>query len=172
MSEMPERAERAFEGHDAFEREGEAFAVTTTTLGGQATAAETDDWALEYTLTVRAPMLGEAVTADEVGEAVEAGWFETYERRLEDAPKTTRADVELADLTVREQAGEAVAEFTVAYGNADRAPEVLKAMAEYAEGTYVEGIVPGYEYEGVAAELLGDARTGGGDGGSSSSMPL
>jgi hypothetical protein len=135
------------------------------------TAAETDDWALEYTLTVRAPTLSTAVADEAVGDAVEDGWFETYERRLEDAPMATRIDVELDELTVYEDAGEAVAEFTFTHGNADQAPLLVKTFAEYLEGTYAEGIVPGYEYEGVVGELIGDARSQGGSGGGSS-MPM
>lgn len=158
--EIPERAAKTFDGHDAFERDGDGFRVTTIRFEGDVTAADTDDWALEYTLTVRAPMLSSA-TADEVGDAVESGWFDTYERRLEDAPMATRADVELDDLTVTEEDGEAVAEFKFEYGNADHAPEVAKAIAEYVEGTYVEGAVPGYEYEGAVADLLGEASSAG-----------
>ncbi|MFB6163824.1 MAG: DUF5813 family protein [Haloarculaceae archaeon] len=170
--EFPERAADAFADHEAFEpADAGGFAVTTTRFGGRVAAADTDDWAIEYALTVRAPTL-ESATTDEVGDAVAAGWFETFERRLEDAPQSTRADVDLAELDVAEDGPEVVATLTVAYGNADRAPEVLKAMAEYVEGTYVEGIVPGYEYTGAVADLLDDARSGGGDGGASGSMPL
>ena len=158
--DVPERAERSFAGHDAFERDGDGFLVTTTRFEGRVTAAETDEWALEYTLTVRAPMLRRAIDG-EVGDAVEDGWFDTYERRLEDAPKSTRADVELSGFEVREEAGDAVAEFTFEFGNTDRAPDVAKALAEYVEGTYAEGIVPGYDYRGVVAELLGDAASTG-----------
>ena len=158
--EIPERAAKAFAANDAFERDDDSFLVTTSRFESHVTAADTDDWALEYALTVRAPMLSSA-TADEVGDAVESGWFDTYERRLEDAPMATRADVELDDLTVTEEDGAAVATFTFEYGNADHAPEVAKAMAEYVEGTYVEGAVPGYDYEGVVADLLGDASSAG-----------
>jgi hypothetical protein len=160
---IPERAERAFEGHDAFERDGDGFRVTTTRFDGHVTAEETDDWALSYWLVVRTPMLSSAVDGD-VGEAVEDGWFDTFERRLEDAPSVTRADVALDDVTLAEDGDEAVATFAFEFGNADRAPDVAKAFAEYVEGTYVEGVVPGYEYEGVVADLLGKAASQGGDG--------
>jgi len=53
-------------------------------------------------------------------------------------------------------------EFTL--GSADRAADVAKAFVEYVEGTYVEGIVPGYSYEGKVADLVSDASSGGGDG--------
>ena len=168
---IPERAERAFEGHDAFERDGGEFVVTTTRFEGRVTASETDDWALSYRLVVRTPMLSSAVDG-EVGDAVESGWFDTFERRLEDVSSVTRTDVELDSVTLTEDDGEAVVEFDFEFGNADHAPDVVKAFAEYVEGTYVEGVVPGYDYEGVVADLLGEAATGGGEGGQRGGTPL
>ncbi|RXK51977.1 DUF5813 family protein [Halorientalis pallida] len=161
--EIPERAERAFEGHDAFERDGGGYRVTTTRFDGDVTAEETEDWALAYRLVVRTPMLSAAVDGD-VGDAVEAGWFDTFERRLEDAPSVTRADVDLDAVVLTEDEDEAVVAFEFEFGNADHAPDVVKAFAEYVEGTYVEGVVPGYDYEGVVADLLGKAASQGGDG--------
>jgi hypothetical protein len=170
--ELPERAARAFESHDAFERaEGQWFAVTTTRFDGRVTAAETDDWALAYTLEVRAPMLS-AATEDDVGDAVEDGWFETYELRLEDAPMAVREDVELAEQRVFEEAGDAVAVFGFEWGNADRAPDIAKAMAEFVEGTYVEGVVPGYQYQQPVSDLLSRARQSSDESGGRGPMPL
>ena len=54
---LPDRAVRAFEAHDAFERDGDGFAVTTTTFDGWVTAEPTDG-APYYTLEVRAPVVG------------------------------------------------------------------------------------------------------------------
>ena len=169
---MPERATRAFERHDAFEPRGDGYGVTTTHFESRVVAAETDDRAVEYTVTVRAPMLRNAVADDAVGPAVEKGWFDTYRLRLEDATMATRADVDLDEYDVTEERGEAVARFVFRYGNADHAPDVVKAVAEFVEGTYVEGVVPGYEYRGTVAELLGEARQSGGDDGTNSPMPL
>jgi hypothetical protein len=172
--ELPERAARALEAHGAFERsdgDGSWFDVTTTRFDGRVTAAETDEWALEYTLEVRAPMLSTA-TEDQVGDAVEEGWFETYERRLEDAPMAVREDVDLADRRVFEEASDAVAVFVFEWGNADRAPDIAKAMAEFVEGTYVEGVVPGYEYEPPVSELLSRAQYSSGDDGESGRGPM
>ncbi|MFO7925659.1 MAG: DUF5813 family protein [Halobacteriota archaeon] len=157
--ELPDRAVRAFDGHAAFERDGRWFEVTTTKFDGRVTADETDDWALYYTLEVRAPMLSSA-TADEVGPAVEEGWFETYERRLEDAGMAVRQDVEFEDRRVFEEAGDAVAVFDFEWGNVDQVPDIAKTITEYVEGTYMEGIVPGYEYRSPVAELLSRARSG------------
>jgi hypothetical protein len=155
--ELPDRAVRAFEGHDAFERDGEWFSVTTTAFDARVTAAETDEWALAYTLEVRAPMLSNAAEGT-VGSAVEEGWFDTYELRLEDAVMALREDLAFDDQRVVEEAGEAVAVFEFEFGNAGRVPDIAKAIAEYAEGTYVEGIVPGYEYGPPVSALLSRAR--------------
>lgn len=168
--EIPDRAVRAFESHDAFERDGEWFEVTTTTFEGRVTATETEEWALQYTLEVRAPMLSAAVN-DPVGPAVEDGWFETYELRLEDAPMAVREDVDLDDQRVVEEAGDAVAIFEFEWGNADRAPDIAKAIAEFTEGTYMEGIVPGYDYQPPVSELLSQARQSDSTG-ESGPMPL
>jgi len=154
MPEIPERVAETFGDHDAFERDDEEFVVTTTRFDGRVTASDTDDWAIEYGLTVRTPMLSTAVEGEAVGPAVEDGWFDTFERRLRDAPKSTRADVTLDSFSLVEDDGEAVATFTFEYGNSDRAPAVVKAFAEYVEGTYVEGVVLGYDYRGVVAEML------------------
>ena len=155
MTDVPDRFVRAFEAHDAFERAGsEAFGLTTTRLDARVTAAETDDWELRYTLTVRAPMLSTAVVGEAVGPAVEDGWFDTYELRLEDATGAVRHGFEFE------------------WGNADRAPDIAKAIAEYAEGTYVEGVVPGYEYGPPVSDLLSSARQSDEGEGSSGPMPL
>jgi hypothetical protein len=155
--DLPERAVRAFQRHDAFERDGDEFAVTTTTFDGRVTAAETDGRAPSYSLTVRAPTLS-AATEEEVGDAVEAGWFDTYERRLADAPMAVRFDVDLEALRVIEEDGEVVAVFEFRWRNADQAPDIAKAMAEFVEGTYMEGIVPGYRYRPPVSEMLSRAR--------------
>lgn len=170
--DAPDGFVRAFDAHDAFERDGEGFEVTTTVFGGRVTAEETDDWALRYTLTVRAPMLSTAVAGETVGPAVEDGWFETLGLRLEDAPGVLRRDLSLSDLDVHEEAGEAVAVFEFEWGNADHVPDMAKAIAEYVEGTYVEGIVPGYDYREPVSDLVSSARQSGGEGESGGGDPM
>lgn len=166
----PERFERAFGAHEAYEREesGEGFRLTTTTFDARVTAAETGDHAFAYEVTVRAPMLSTAVE-EAVGPAVEEGWFDTYDLRLEDAAGAIRADVAV-DHDLREIAGDAVATFRFEWGDADRAPAVAKAIVEYAEGTYVEGVVPGYEYDDPVASMLSEATQG--EGGQRGGTPL
>lgn len=173
MSDAPDRFVRAFEAHEAFERADDGgFSLTTTRLDARVTAVETDDRALRYTVTVRAPMLSAAVVDEAVGQAVENGWFDTYELRLEDAVGAVRHDVDLEEYTVRSLDGEAVATFEFEWGNADQAPAIAKAIAEYAEGTYVEGVVPGYQYGPPVSDLISSARQGDDGEGSSGPMPL
>jgi hypothetical protein len=170
--ELPDRAARVFEANDAFERDGRWFEVTTTRFDGRVTAEEPDEWAIAYTLEVRAPMLSTAIEGG-VGSAIEDGWFDTYELRLEDAGMAVRQDLEFDEQRVFEEAGDAVAVFEFGWGNADHVPAMTKAIAEYVEGTYMEGIVPGYEYQPPVSELLSRARTDADDGsGGSGPMPL
>lgn len=160
---LPERAARAFERHDAFERNGEWFELTTTGFDGRVTAATTDGAAIAYTVEVRAPMLSTAVSGT-VGAAVEDGWFETYELRLEDAPMAVRGSLTLDEQRVFEETGEAVAIFEFELENADRAPDASKAIVEFVEGTYVEGVIPGYDYVPPVSPLLSEALRAGGGG--------
>lgn len=159
---MPADVAAAFEAHDAYERNGEEFRLTTTAFGGQVRFQETDGYATAYELTVRAPMLS-AATDDDVGAAVEDGWFDTYALRLEDAAVSIRDSVDV-DYEIREEAGDAVATFRFEWGDPNRAAAIAKALAEYTEGTYVEGIVPGYEYEEPVASLVSSASHGEGQG--------
>jgi len=157
--ELPESVERAFEHHDAYEHEGDAYLVETSVFEGRVTAVDGPDYFSAYTVTVRVPTL-DAAAADDVGEAVEDGWFETLERRLEDAPKATRADVELDTFDVERDSEDVYVTFGFEWGNADRAADIAKTFVEYVEGTYVEGVVPGYEYESPVADLLSSASQG------------
>jgi len=157
----PDAVTEAFDDHDAFEASEEGYRVTTTVFDATVTATDAEGVGHEYTVTVRTPMLGEAVAGEAVGPAVEDGWFETFERRLEDAAGATRARVELDEHRLVEDGGQAVATLVFSYGDPTRAAEIAKTLVEYVEGTYVEGIVPGYDYRAPVTDLLGNAKTAG-----------
>jgi len=161
---MPSEAVDAFESHDAYE-EGEAgYTVETTAFEGAVTAAEADaEWALTYTVTIDVPTLSAAVDGD-VGPALAEGWLDTFERRLADAPKATRASVDIEAFTVTAEAETVTIEYRFTLGNPDQAADVAKTFVEYAEGTYVEGVVPGYDYLPPVSRLLEDAQSGGAEG--------
>lgn len=162
-----------FEHHDAYSDEDGGYVLGTTKFDSRVTATEAEAGSdTQYTLTVRAPSLDSAVEED-VGPSLLDGWFETFERRLADAPMAVRDPVELDTHSVNPDDGDAVVELSFQFGNenANRAPDVAKAMAEYVEGTYVEGIVPGYTYRPPVSDILDRARQGENEDGSGP-MPL
>ncbi len=162
--ELPDDAARAFDRHEAFDLTEGGYRVATTAFEGIVTATPGPEYESTYEVRVTVPTL-EAATADHVGEAVANGWFETLERRLEDAPQATRADVALDGMDVERGDVEVTVTYRFTWGNADRAADISKAFVEYVEGTYVEGVVPGYEYVSPVANLLQNASQGDGGAG-------
>lgn len=160
---IPPDAEQAFESHEALSRTETGYEIETTVFDGFVTASPGPDWKDTYTITVFVPTLADA-TADPVGDAVAAGWRDTLERRLEDAPKATRSNVDLHAFDLEEIDGELQITYTFEWGDADRATAIAKTFVEYVEGTYVEGIIPGYEYESPVADLLANASQTGSSG--------
>ena len=163
MTDVPDDVADVFDARDVFVPGGSGYVVETTSFEGHVTASAGEKWRTDYEVTVRAPTL-QAATADEVGPAVHDGWFETLERRLEDAPKATRVAVDLDEYTVERDDEEVVITYRFSLGGERQAADVAKAFVEYVEGTYVEGIVPGYEYVGVVADLMSAASSGGSEG--------
>lgn len=166
---VPDRAARAFADHRAFEREDDRFVATTTPFDNAVRVNETDGRTLRYRVRVRVPMLSTAVAGEAVAPVVEDGWFETFERRLEDASMATRIDV--PEPAVTRDGGEAIVDIAFEHGAPERAVEAAKALIEYVEGTYLEGIIPGYEYDSPVADLLAQARHSG-NGDDRGPMPL
>lgn len=163
MTDVPDDVADVFDARETFVPSGSGYVVETTSFEGHVTATDGEKWRTDYEVTVRAPTL-QAATADEVGPAVREGWFETLERRLEDAPKATRVAVDLDEYTVEEADEEVVVTYRFSLGGEGEAADVAKTFVEYVEGTYVEGIIPGYNYVGVVADLMSAASTGGSEG--------
>ena len=163
--ETPESVRDAAATRDALEPRSDGYGVTTTRFDARVTAAPsaTTDWATAFTVRVEVPTLSAAVDG-EVGDAVESGWLETFERRLAEAPKATRASVD-PDLSVA-VAGDAVTViYEFEFGSEGRGLDVAKTFVEYVEGTYVEGVVPGYDYRPPVSDLLSQAGQGEGERG-------
>jgi len=153
--EIPAAIADAFERTESYHREGERFTLSTTAFEGTVAVRSAADRPT-YVVTVFVPDL-DAVTVDDVGAAVVSGWLDTLERRLEDAPKATRAAVELDGFEVETVGDEVRIEYAFEYGDPDRAADIAKTFIEYVEGTYVEGVIPGYEYESPVDDLLTSA---------------
>lgn len=159
-------AEEVFETHAAYERASEDFSLTTTRFDARVTAEGS-----RYRATVRVPTL-EAAVEESVEQALREGWFDTLSLRLADAPKATRADVEVPEPTVERVGEEVRVEFAFTHEKPTRAAETAKALVEYVEGTYVEGIVPGFSYRPPVTDLLSRARKQGNGESESGTMPL
>ncbi|WP_439027471.1 DUF5813 family protein [Haloarchaeobius sp. DT45] len=176
MSEIPVAVERALDRHDAFTAADSGYVLDTTVFEALVTATDGEGKRDgEFVVTVWLPTLDAAVTGETVHEVVEDGWFETLELRLEDTfdvatttthdpPEVTRTDDEV------------VVELSYVAWNASEGVEDAKTLVEFVEGTYAQGIVPGYEYGGPAAELLQSAvqnsENAVNGGGSSGGPPL
>ncbi|AFK19958.1 hypothetical protein E6P09_00345 [Haloferax mediterranei ATCC 33500] len=161
--EIPGRVRRAFGDHGSFEQADDGmFESVTTPFDGTVSVATRENGHVEFDVEIRVPMLS-AVVADEVAEIVEDGWYETFELRLEDVDGVVAGDHEL-DPAVRRVADEAVIEATFSDINERRGVDDAGAVIDYVEGTYVEGIIPGYEYTEPVTSILRSARDAAGTG--------
>lgn len=159
MSETSGRVERAFRDHDSFEQVADAeFEATTTAFDAAVTAVERDG-RIEYDVRVRVPSISAAAEGD-VAAVVEEGWHETLERRIEDVDSAVRGDHDL-DPTVRLAGDEVVVDVAFTDINERRGVDDAMAVINYVEGTYVQGIIPGYDYTGPVAQLVDQARRAG-----------
>ena len=159
---MGQNVQDVFENHEGFEAGTEGYEVKTTTFEGTVVVSEDSEKA-SYTVTVRVPSL-DAATADDVSKVVALDWFETLERRLEDAPKATRTSVTLDTFDVENVGEEVRVTYEFSTGIPETAADVAKTFVEYVEGTYAEGIIPGYEYEPPVSDLIASASQSGDQG--------
>jgi hypothetical protein len=160
MTETSGRVARAFRDHDAFDRADEGRFEATTTVFEAAVEASERDGRIDYVVRVRAPPLSAAVE-DGVADVVEEGWLETFELRVADADGVVRGDHDL-DPTVGRADGDIVVEFAFTDINERRGVDDAAALINYVEGTYVQGLIPGYEYVGPVSGLVDRARQAGG----------
>lgn len=161
--ELPGRVRRAVAGHDAFAvADGRARAVSTP-FEGTVTATEREDGRVAFAVTVRLPMLG-AVTEDEVAEVVEEGWYETFALRAADPGAVTEAGHDLAP-TVDRADREVVVDAEFADIDERRGVNDAAAVVDFVEGTFVQGVIPGYDYTDPVASVLATARRAGGSDG-------
>jgi hypothetical protein len=157
-SNLPAEIAAAFDSHDSLTTRDGSGVVTTTAFEGTVTA-DTGEAPTAYTVTVVVPTI-ESATSGDVGDAVAADWFRTLCRRLEDAPTATRAAIDLDSFEVETREDTVHVEYGFSDTSPARAARIATAFAEFVEGTYVEGIVPGYEYESPVADLLSQASQG------------
>lgn len=158
------RLAAALDGHGAFERDDDRFVVTTTVFDAvvrieEPSGDEADDVAV--TVTVQVPTIDAVVAGETVAEVVQEGWFETFERRLEDVDGVTQVDPDPPAVRLDASNDAVVVETTLRIRRPAVAADDAKAVVDYVEGTYVEGIIPGYTYREPAAGLIERARSAG-----------
>ena len=162
MSDVPGRVRRAFADHGGFEAvtEGE-YASTSTAFDATATVEERGDGGeVAFTVEMRVPTLPTCVDG-EVAEVVADGWYETFELRVTDASGVTRGEHDL-DPSVRRAGEEVVVTAEYADLNPRRGVDDAAALVTFVEGTFVEGVIPGYDYVDPVSSLLSSAREAGG----------
>jgi hypothetical protein len=143
-----ETTRAAFETHASFDRDGpDAFAATTTPFDA---IVRTDD----DRVTVRLPPLDAVVAGETVADVVEDGWYETLERRLDDVHAVVATDDASPPELTRDDDRVVL---TVAFGSTPTPDDAL-AVVDYAEGTWLQGVIPGYDYREPAAGLIERAR--------------
>jgi hypothetical protein len=161
---VPESVREAAADREVFEPQSAGYNVRTTAFSGRVTAAPASDWATRFRVTVDVPTLDSVVDGG-VGPAVADGWLDTLERRLADAPQSTRARVDIEAFTVEADDETVTVVYEFEFGDAGTGLDVAKTFVEYVEGTYVEGVVPGYDYGPPVADLLSEASQGDGERG-------
>ncbi|MFP9191808.1 DUF5813 family protein [Natronosalvus vescus] len=174
MTALPPPVDDALEGHEAFTPidDEHAYALETTVFETTVTATSADgERNGEFTVTVVMPTL-DAATDDDVAPVVEDGWFETFERRLEDIFSVAQTSTHDTPRIERDlAAGEVRVILEYVAWDATEGVDDAKTLIEYVEGTYAQGIIPGYSYRGSAAALLTNAQQAGREAETGSSGP-
>jgi hypothetical protein len=148
-----------FEAHGKFEREaGESAGSFAPTVNDWDATASVQGDTVE--LEVRVPTL-QAATEEDIADVVTDGWQDTFDRRVRDADGVTLAD----DVTVESVAtrgGEIVVVLSLTPRDGKAADDAL-ALVNYVEGTWFEGVIPGYDYREDVQELRERAHQQGQD---------
>ncbi len=155
--DVPGPVEDALDDHDAFEPADDGYRLETTVFDAMVTATPTDgprDGHVHVTISL--PTLDAAVADETVPAVVEDDWFETLKRRLTDAFSVTRSVDGEGPAVDREGETVRVTLEFVAWDAREGIADA-KALIEFVEGTYAQGLVPGYEYRGPAGELVASA---------------
>ena len=176
MTDLPAPVDSALEAHDAFARTDDGYALTTTVFETTVTADDADgERDGRVRVAVFLPTLDAAVAGEHVADVVEDGWFETLKRRLQDVFGVAHTNT-YDEPTLERDAEEVRVHLEYTAWDASEGVEDAKALIEFVEGTYAQGIIPGYDYRGPAATLLENAQQRGQQAadsdGSSGGMPL
>lgn len=163
-AELPGRVRRAFADHGSFEPAGDdVWTAKTTPFDAEVRAEPAAAGRTQFTVQIEVPTLS-ATAADDIAAVVEEGWAETFELRVVDVGGVTRGDHEFdPSVAVGDDAIDVTFELTEI--NERRGVDDAGALIDFVEGTYVQGVIPGYEYTAPLDSLLSAARQQGDTGG-------
>ncbi|AKH98413.1 DUF5813 family protein [Halanaeroarchaeum sulfurireducens] len=136
---MIDRVERALAAHPRFEERDSGFVPSETIFDA---IVRVDDGVVRVENEV--PTLDAAVENETVAPVVEDGWFETFERRVADVDGVTNAD--RVEVTAVDSADETITVVTELAPSPGTAGEDAVAVVSYVEGTWMQGVIPGYDY--------------------------
>ncbi|MDZ7849804.1 MAG: DUF5813 family protein [Halodesulfurarchaeum sp.] len=153
---MSETRSAAFRARaDFHETESGVFEVDALDFAAEVTVGEDT-----VTLVHQLPTLDATVVGEPVAPVVEEGWEETFERRVADVTgvvdPVSGPTVETDGKTVR-----------VTMDIDDRGkpvPEAVRHAVDFIESTWVEGIIPGYEYDEQVQKIRNRAMETGENG--------
>lgn len=170
----PEPVASALDAHDAFEPTDDGYDLSTTVFDTRVTATAADgERDGEFRVTVTLPTLSAAVAGETVARVVETDWFETFERRVADVFKVAATSTHEEPIVERDAAaGEVTVRLEYVAWDAREGVEDAKALVEFVEGTYAQGLIPGYEYRGPAATLRANAQQRGNEAADGGGTPL
>lgn len=151
MSQIEDRLRNALSRHDKFRSQNSGYEYTGTAF--DVTAIVRDG---ECQVRVVLPELDTVVQNETVPDVVRSGWRDTLDRRLKDGPKAAglQGDIEY---TLEEKDTVVIARYTFTPKSPRVIGEEVSAIATFVEGTYVQGIIPGYEYDEPVTGLIQQA---------------
>ena len=107
------------------------------------------------------PTIDSAVAGETVAPVVQEGWLETFELRVADVGGVTRLEPTEPDVSIDAATEVVVVETSLPADRPAVAADDAKAVVDFVEGTFVEGIIPGYTYREPVSGLIERARSAG-----------
>lgn len=157
MTDRLDAAERALATQAGFERRDDTFDVSSTPFDATMTLESTET-AVRYELEMELPTLNAVVAGETVADVVLDGWFDTFDRRLEDLDGALRAEAPTPQVVLDEATDTVTVMASFESAHPAHGAEDAAALVGFIEGTYMEGLIPGYTYREPVAGLLEQAR--------------
>jgi len=128
----------------------------TVEVGADVDVTPPSEETVGYRLGVTLPTLGAAVAGEAVSDVLEDGWYDTLYRRLQNVSGvTTTSAVSAPDITREDETVSVAFEW---HSSPVSAPGEALSLLTFVEGTWMQGVVPGYDYTAEVEALRSRAR--------------